>query len=185
MVTRDEIAAKTDEELVDVYANQSDYLPEVVEMVADELKRRGVGTDEIVVIDPAPESAEVEVDERWVQRRMRKIGYVVVLIGGALAALAMNNVSSETPANLPVIAFGSLFLVLGVLSIMRKAWAFVASSVTILLCLLIAMFNVATGSEELSPASIIFLAVLIVVAWQCLHTTVAVVRFRRQRKLTK
>jgi hypothetical protein len=73
MATCVDIQSKTDEDLLKMYGNQADYLPEIVDWICEESAKRGLPVADIRVSAEAQRSACAEHSERGSSRRFVRL----------------------------------------------------------------------------------------------------------------
>lgn len=140
MINDADIRAKTDAELLDIWANQTDYVGEVVEWVRQEIERRSLDVGAIHV-----RTAEEVNQERELSDTLRIVrGLTAVQAVGGIVFLAVAlSILRENPSNhldqteqhqslgLPalLLGIGVLFIVYAIGVWRRKRWALVSGFV--------------------------------------------------------
>ena len=116
MATRVDIQSKTDEDLLKMYADQADYLPEVAGWICEESAKRGLPVADIRVSTEAQRGACAEQTELGSSRRFVRLWGVLQiplglfwLIFGATELLPYHP-EFGIPITLVVIAFGVCLL---------------------------------------------------------------------------
>jgi hypothetical protein len=79
MVSREDISRKSNEELMQIYARQNDYLPEVVAMVREEIAHREMDVSNVHVI--TQEEVAAVLKEKKTRSARRKVWFVAGLQG--------------------------------------------------------------------------------------------------------
>ena len=141
MITEAEVKAKPENELLEIWANQNDYLPEVVKWVKEEIGRRGLDTSGIHV----PTAEEIK-EQGEVLRDINSVRILIFFQVCAAAFLIFLVMVSGFEGMLPwVLLFWAILLVVLAMGLWkRKRWAIISG--LILQCL-------ATAGNLLGTAS--------------------------------
>jgi len=123
MVSESEVKAKTDSQLLAIWANQNDYIAAMVTLVKTEIDRRNLDTSVIQV--PTVDEIKKVSKASSNLRLARVLGFIQGAMGLIVAGTAL--LSSEVPSGVlsnTVLAEGLLLIVIAVGAWRGKQWAF-------------------------------------------------------------
>lgn len=131
MITEGDIRTKSDEELLDIWAKQNEYVPEMIPWVKAEIERRHLDTSRIHV-RPSEEikaEEERESDRDFVRMAARGEGVTGLLL--LLVSLVVYEATPDSGLAIPfgIFAFGALLIVYAVGVWREKKWAIVSGLV--------------------------------------------------------
>jgi hypothetical protein len=124
MITEEQVKAKTDSELLEIWEHQNDYIAEMVTRVKAEIERRDLNTSGIRVItleeiEKKKEVAETKSDRNWARGTALLTGVTGLSTVGAAFSLT----SGE---RLVVLGWGSLLMVVSFGIWTGKRWGLIS-----------------------------------------------------------
>jgi hypothetical protein len=126
MISETEVKAKSDEELLEIWANQNDYVSQVVEWAKAEIEKRNLDTSGVYVVTLEEKQEAKETLSNVALARFAAFGQAflgLILIGGALISSASPNMDFGEPWEIIIGAVGVLLLVYSVGIWKGKRWA--------------------------------------------------------------
>ena len=124
MVSKTEVIEKTDGELLEILANQNDYVAEVVTWVKDEIESRNLDTGGIHVVTVEESEQAAEASSSFAIVRLATFGQGGMGLLLLCIALFASRELLEAPARITSFAVGVLLIVYAVGVWRSKRWAF-------------------------------------------------------------
>ena len=155
MVTETEVKEKTDSDLLEIWANQNDYVAEMMTWVKSEIERRNLDTSGVYVFTAEEKKEAVETSSRLIFVHILaffQAGMGLLLMGGALLSYR-EQTGPEAPIGrqpagqgfeLGMFAVGALLIVFAVGVWRGRRWAFTAGAVIYSLVAAFSIFNLVT-----------------------------------------
>jgi hypothetical protein len=142
MISETEVKAKEDSELLEIWANQNDYVAEMVTLVKTEIKRRNLDTSGIHVPTVEEKKEAREASSNFTLARQVAFGTAwggLLLVCAVLLSRLDPDVNLGGTVEITVLAVGVLLIVYAVGVWRGKRWAFASG---VFVYTLITAFNI-------------------------------------------